>query len=194
MKDEDPREAMLASFKETAVSEDYKGKIEKFLEEIKPWLKHAVYTYEEQKFQPLATEEKVSFRYRNIIMTGRVDRIDHVGPGTVKIVDYKSSKNPDYLTPTQLGIYHIGVKYGSLSDVYGKKGVETAYVLLRHDMKETPYTFTVEQLEDILDQIEEVSEQIQTDTEWEPKPSKLCQYCDFFVPCTQERSEIDEWW
>lgn len=194
MKGEDPRDAMQAAFKDTATSENYQGKVEKFLEEIKPWLKKAVFAYEQKHFQPLAVEETVSFRYRNVVVVGRVDRIDYLGPQTIKIVDYKTTKNPNYLSDLQLGIYHIGVKYGSLSGQYGKKAVETSYVLLRHDMRETPYTFTVADLENILDEIEEVSGQIDCDTTWEPKPSNLCQYCDFFVPCTQNREQVDDWW
>jgi RecB family exonuclease len=194
LKGEDARKSMLAAYREILLSEDYAGKVENYLAEIQPWLKQAIAQYQSQGFKPLMAEETVKFRYRNIMVTGRIDRIDHVNPGTVKIIDYKSTKNPAYLTDLQLGMYHMGVKYGSLRDLYGNKEVEATYILLRHDMREVPYKFTVENLEDFLDEIEEVSEQIRNETEWVPKPSNLCKYCDYFIPCTKERERVDDWW
>lgn len=185
---------MLAAYKQVLTSEEYTGKVETYLEEIQPWLKQAMAQYETCTFQPLMAEETVRFRYRNIMITGRIDRVDQTGPNAVKVVDYKSSKDPSYLTPLQLGMYHMGVKYGSLKDQYGDKDVETTYVLLRHDMKEMPYTFSIEDLEGFLDKIEEVSEQIQNETEWPAKPSNLCKFCDYYVPCTLERERVDDWW
>jgi len=191
MKGEDPKEAMRAAYKDAVLSGEYEGKIERFLKEVRPWLQRAVLDYETNQFMPLCAEEKVSFRYRHIEVTGRIDRIDGIGPDRVKIVDYKTVKNPDFLTTMQLGIYHIGVKYGSLKDQYGNKEIDTAYVLIRHDMKEVSFQFTKEQLEAVLTDIEEVTEQIESDTEWKSCSSPLCQYCDFFVPCTQERNCCD---
>jgi len=187
MNEEEPRAAMAAAYKDTKVSDDFRGKVEKFLEEIKPWLKQALIAYEATHFNPAAIEEKVSFKYRKIEVTGRVDRIDNIDSRKIKIIDYKTSKNADYLTPLQLGIYNIGVKYGSLKELYGQKEVETAYVLLRHKMKEIPYSFSEEQLEEILTQIETVMDAIGTDKTWEICESQLCQLCDYFVPCTQDR-------
>lgn len=190
MDGEEPRSAMSAAYQETKKSDEFRGKVEKFLEEIKPWLKGTVRVYEKRKFCPACAEEKVSFKYRKIKVTGRIDRIDNIDSRKIKILDYKSSKNSNYLTPLQLGIYNIGVKYGSLKDVYGQKEVETAYVLLRQEMKEVPYSFTEEQLEGILEEIEEVIDQIGAEKTWEPCPSNLCQYCDYFVPCTQDRQSV----
>jgi CRISPR/Cas system-associated exonuclease Cas4 (RecB family) len=182
---------MLAAYRDTFVLNEFNGKVSKFLEEIKPWLRQAVIDYEARQFQPIAAEEKVSFRYRKLEVTGRIDRIDTISSTKIKIIDYKTTKNPDYLTAMQLGVYHIGVKYGSLKEQYGNKDVETAYVLLRQDMREIPYVFREDELEGILTEVEEVVDLIGNDTTWEPKPSKLCQYCDFFVPCTQERGSCN---
>lgn len=189
---ENPRECMVAAYEETKVLKEFRGKVDKFLEEIKPWLRQAVIDYEVRQFQPAAAEEKVSFRYHKFIVNGRIDRIDVISPTKVKIVDYKTTKNSDYLTTMQLGVYHIGVKYGSLKEQYGTKDIETAYILLRQDMREIPYVFREDELEAILTEVEEAVDLIESDTTWEPKPSKLCQYCDFFVPCTQERGSAFE--
>jgi len=188
---ENPRTAMVHAYKEALSDKQFKGKVERFLSEIKPWLQQAIIDYETKSFEPTTIEAKVSFNYRNIKVTGRIDRIDNISPQKVKVVDYKSTKSPNYLTPMQLGIYHIGVKYGSMKEVYGKKDVETAYILLRHNMKEVSYNFTEEQLDEVLTDIEESVDLINNDTIWEPRPSQLCQYCDFLVPCTKERGLYD---
>ena len=186
MDKEEPRAAMIAAYEDTKVSIEFKGKVEKFLEEIKPWLKQALLAYETKHFNPALIEEKVAFKYRKIEVTGRIDRIDNIDSRKIKIIDYKTSKSSNYLTPLQLGIYNIGVKYGSLKELYGQKDVETAYVLLRHEMKEVPYSFSEEQLEEILGQIEETIDTIGADKTWEPCTSNLCQFCDYFIICTQE--------
>lgn len=192
---QDPRQAMAISFEEVFNKEEYRNKkVERFMEEIKPWLKQALTDYLDKRYQPLKAEEEINFLYRGIHMTGRVDRIDHIDNSTIKIVDYKTVKNPKYLTKLQVGIYHMGVKYGSLAEEFGDKDVETSYILLRHDMKEVPYKFSINELDGILDEIEDVATQIQNESEWEAKPSHLCSWCDYFVPCTKEREEETTWW
>lgn len=190
----DPRRAMQKAYTSVRKQKDYKEVVGRYLDEIKPWLKQSLEDFEERRYIPLAAEQEVRFRYKNMLVVGRVDRIDYVNPNTIKIVDYKTTKDPKYLTDLQLGIYHMGVKYGTLKPKYGDKNVETAYVLLRHDIREQPYTFTIPDLDQFLDYIEETAEQIRTDTTWEPRPSHMCNYCDYFISCTQERESVDAWW
>jgi RecB family exonuclease len=195
IKNVDPTEAMQQSFIEIKRQKKYTDlHIEKYTEEIKPWLRGFLKRYQQNKFIPLAAEQKVGFKYRNIIVIGRIDRIDHIDDRTIKIIDYKSTKDPKYLTNFQLGIYHMAVKYGELKAQYGSKTIQTAYVLLRHDMKEAPYEFSVPDLDACLDEIETTVHQIQPDTTWEAHPSRMCQYCDYFIPCTKERESVDAWW
>jgi len=195
IKNADPLEAMQQSFVDVKKQKKYLDlHIEKYLDEIKPWLRGFFERYQQHRFVPLAAEQKVGFKYRNIIVIGRIDRIDYVDNRTIKILDYKSTKDPKYLTNLQLGMYHMAVKYGELKSQYGDKEVQTAYVLLRHDMKEAPYEFSVPDLDACLDEIETTVQQIQTDTTWEARPSNLCQYCDYFVPCMKERENVDNWW
>ena len=190
MRGAEPKAALQEAFKVCRESAKYQSfGIEKYIDEIRPWLKDAYADYAKRRYVPLAVEQSVKFKYRGIIMSGRIDRIDHINDRTIKIIDYKTSKDAQYLTDLQVGIYHMAVKYGSLKPKYGDKDVETAYVLLRHGLKEKPYTFTVEDLDGFLDEIELVVDQIMTDKVWEPRPSHMCQYCDYFVPCMEERGE-----
>lgn len=195
IKGQDPKQAMQASFEEIFEKEEYREKhVERFMDEIKPWLKQALIDYLAKQYQPLRAEEEINFMYRDIHVTGRVDRIDYIDDKTIKIVDYKTVKDPKYLTKMQVGIYHMGVKYGNLKKHFGDKDVETSYILLRHDMTEVPFTFKVSDLDGILDEIEGVAQQIQNETEWKAKPSGLCSYCDYFIPCTKEREDVNNWW
>lgn len=190
-----PREALSDAFKYWRGTRKYQEfGIEKYIDEIRPWLRKTYEDYEQRRYVPLAAEQKVQFRYRGIVMTGRIDRVDEIDDHTIKILDYKTTKDPRYLTDLQLGIYHMGAKYGSLKSLYGDREIETAYVLLRHDVKEHPYTFTVDDLDKFLDDIEATAQAIMTDETWEPKPSRMCRYCDYYIPCTEERNNVDEWW
>jgi RecB family exonuclease len=183
-------QAMKESYRALRDSPEYQTLcIDKYLNEIKPWLKKFLEDYRYRRFTPIAAEQEIKFKYRGIIVTGRIDRIDRVGPNTIKIVDYKTTKDPKYLTHLQLGMYHVAVKYGSLSKQFGDCDIETAYVLLRHDMREEPYTFKVSDLDACLDEIEDVVSQISADKTWEPRTSHMCQYCDYFVTCTKEQDQ-----
>lgn len=185
MKGKDPAASMKEAFTYLRQNK-YNDMPEEFVEEVVPWLKAAVKNFKEQKFTPVEAEQDVHFTYRGILMRGRLDRIDQVDDSTIEIVDYKSSKDPKWLTPQQLGFYQIAVQFGNLSPTYGGKDVEASYVLLRHDMQKKPYTFKPKRLDQFLDTIEEAADSILHDTKWEPKPSPLCQTCDFFVACNND--------
>lgn len=192
---EEPKRCLQGAFKYFRSLQKYQDfSIEKYIDEIKIWLRKVYEDYEARRYVPIAAEQKVEFQYHNIMMTGRIDRIDEVNPSTIKIIDYKTVKDPQYLTQLQLGIYHMGAKYGSLKSKYGNKNIQTAYVLLRHDVREKPYCFTTGDLDGFLDEIEDVAGQIATDKVWIPKPSRMCQYCDYFVQCTRERENVNAWW
>lgn len=191
----DPKQAMRSAYSTTKDLQKYKDlQIEKYLNEIKPWFKQFIENYQQKSFHPIAAEQEVGFHYRGIEVSGRIDRIDYIDDKTIKIVDYKTTKDPKFLTSMQLGVYHMAVKYGSLKAQYGDKSIQTAYILLRHDMREEPYKFSIPDLDSCLDDIENVVQQIETDTTWEAKPSHMCQYCDYFIPCTKERNDVDSWW
>lgn len=195
LRDEEPKRCLQEAFKYFRYSQCYQDfGIEKYVNEIIGWLRKLYEDYEARRYIPIAAEQKIEFRYRGIVMTGRIDRVDRINDSTIKIIDYKTVKDPQYLTQFQLGVYHMGAKYGSLKHQYGDKTIQVAYVLLRHNVREQPYTFTEEQLDGFLDEIEGAAEEIKTDTTWKPKPCKMCQYCDYFVACTRERDNVDAWW
>lgn len=190
MKGKEPASAMKEAF-EFMRKGKYKAAPEKVIEEVVPWLRGAVRNFKEEKFAPIVAEQFIHFTYRGIMLRGRLDRIDTIDDNTIEVVDYKSSKDPKWLTAGQLGFYHIAVRYGNLSPAYGDKDVKASYILLRHDMKKKPYMFEPKDLDKLLTGMEEVAHKIMTETRWDPKRSRLCNTCDFFVPCTRDTGE---WW
>lgn len=195
LNNKEARAAIQNAYEYWRYSEKYKAlSIEKYIEEIKPWIYQVYRDYQRRQYRPVAAEQKVQFRYRGIVMTGRIDRVDEVSPTRIKIVDYKTTKDPQYLTGLQLGIYYMGAKYGSLRSAYGDKDIETAYVLLRHDVDEVKYTFSPDQLDGMLDEIENAAISIFSEKEWPARPSHMCRFCDYYVPCTKERESVDNWW
>lgn len=190
MKGKKPDDAMQESF-DFLRQGKYAEATEETIEEVVPWLHAAVKNFEDESFKPVEVEQFIEFTYRGVRLRGRLDRIDELDNRTIEVVDYKSSKNPKYLTAAQLGFYHIAVQYGNLSPKYGDKDIVASYVLLRHDMKKMPYTFQPKDIDKLLTNMEKVADSIRHETRWDPKKSRLCNTCDFYTTCMKDTGE---WW
>ena len=67
----------------------------------------------EPKPQVLSTEKKFRFGIENVMINGRVDRIDRLESGGVQVLDYKTGapkNNMDADTSVQLGIYAMAAR------------------------------------------------------------------------------------
>lgn len=124
-------------------------------------------------------ELEFSYKIEEYVVRGFIDRIDKVGPGHYRIVDYKTNKNPKYLNNFQLLLYAIAVK-GKYPDVEKMDGM---YILLKHDCKSLPYQFTDEDYIKTIEKIKTIGHSIDTKQEWEKKPSPLCNWCDYQSIC-----------
>lgn len=154
------------------------------IQDIKQWLRPFIAQYERQPFTPLEVEQDIGFEYRGIKLNGKFDRIDKIDSDTIKIIDYKAVSSPSNLKPLQLALYHLSVKHGSLRKKYGDKQIETAYVLLKHKLREKVFRFTREELEQVLDELEDIAERILGDKEFRPcEKVGLCRYCDYYFEC-----------
>lgn len=114
---------------------------------------------------------------------GVIDRIDKE-EGKVKIVDYKTGKPKEKLTfeeKEQLLIYQIAIEdlfreeVGSLSFYYLDNNSEAEFVGSREDIAKVK--------EKIIGTIEDIKKGV-----FQPKPSQLCKFCDFFEICEFRKS------
>ena len=112
-------------------------------------------------------------------LRGYIDRIDRVGPGEYKLVDYKTNKNPKYLTPFQLKLYGVVL----MKEFPDAKKISGSYVLLKHDCKTMDWEFTREEIEETRQKILATGKSIETRKTWEKNPTMLCNWCDYRALC-----------
>ena len=110
---------------------------------------------------------------------GFIDRVDRVADGHYRVVDYKTSKNPKYLTPFQLRVYGLIIK-DMFDDV---KQISGSYSLLKHDFKTVDWDFSEDDLNRTREKIARVGGYIDSEEKWVKKPSTLCNWCDYKSIC-----------
>lgn len=123
---------------------------------------------------PLNEEEPV-----NIGMKGYIDRIDIEPDGTWHIKDYKTSKKTKYMKPFQLQAYGIPLMEAH-PEVERYKG---SYIMLRHDGLHITYDFNREDVQKVKGELIEKAKLILDEEKWVPRPSPLCDWCDFKEIC-----------
>lgn len=122
---------------------------------------------------------------QNTLIRGFIDRVDLVGPGEYRVVDYKTSKNAKYLTDFQLLVYSEALRR-RFKDV---KIVHGSFIMLKHDCKSYDYTFTMDDLKSCEKNIIKRAGFIDTDSTWVKKPSALCRWCDYKPICQDAWAE-----
>jgi RecB family exonuclease len=116
---------------------------------------------------------------------GFIDRIDKAGDGHYHVVDYKTSKDPKYLTPFQLMVYSFVIK----EEFPDAEKITGSYMLLKHNCAYKTWEISDQDIEDCKMKIVKFGNLISTDKEWEKKPSKLCDFCDFKDICINNWAE-----
>jgi putative RecB family exonuclease len=123
-----------------------------------------------------ALDEKREYRFQGII-----DRIVRARDGVIEIHDYKTGKR----VPTQkqldedrqLALYQIG-----LADRYPDQAMRLVWHYLQKDRKLTS-TRTPEQLRYLSEDTMSVVDRINDETEFKPKRSALCDWCEYNDRC-----------
>lgn len=116
---------------------------------------------------------------KDVIVRGFIDRVDRIDETTIRVVDYKTSKNPKSLKEFQLLVYAVALKqrFPEVDTIMGE------FCMLKHDSARKQYVFKDFDLERCYDLIEERLELIESDIEWKKKPGFLCKYCDYERIC-----------
>jgi putative RecB family exonuclease len=149
---------------------------------------------------PIATEQYFRIDVNGIGVRGYIDRVDKLGPDSVGILDYKTSKNqftlPQVEKNEQLALYQM-----AFEELYGKRVERLTLYHLRSNMDFSVGRRPKEMIDALRDKIIRVAESIEAEN-FEPKKSNLCKYCDYQHLCpyfmdlyaekTEEKMGIEE--
>jgi RecB family exonuclease len=167
------------------------AKTEVFKDEL-PFLQEIIQDYlnviKRDGLPPVIFNElQFKFDIGGYLVRGFIDRVDKIGPGEYHVVDYKTTKNPKYLTDFQLILYALAVreKYPDAKLVHG------SYILLKHKSRTKDWTFTEEDYQRTIDRVISAGHNIDTDDVWEKKPTFLCNWCDFKSVCQDNWTNDD---
>lgn len=179
------RLVMRKSFKQALKEFDFN-----ILKDELPELQEVIQDYlnviKEHGLPPVISNEmSFNFKIGEYTVRGFIDRIDKLGPGEYHVVDYKTNKNPKYLTNFQLILYALAIK----EKFPDAKLIHGSYVLLKHKSRTKDWTFTEEDYQKAVDKIIKTGHSIDTNDFWEKKPGILCNWCDYKSICQDNWTE-----
>lgn len=138
-----------------------------------------------QDSHTLATEERIQFPLDEVghyQIQGYVDRIDRLADGSYEIHDYKTSRSvppqQEADTNRQLGLYEIGLRQ-RWTDV---QRVELILHYVRHGVSLRSKR-SDQQLTQLRQTAVQLIERIESEKEFEPRKSALCDWCEFKPDC-----------
>ncbi len=180
-------EDLLQMFKESWVPVGYASAAhEKRMQaEGREMLKNFFETQHTTHIKPIDLEKFFKVKVKDqIFVTGKIDRVDDVGDGKIRIIDYKTGKKPDekqLAKSLQLSIYTMAAMEPSL---YNKPigQIELTFYYLQNNE-----TITVSKnLEDITNTREELVAQVHKIQEgnYEPRVGPHCDFCPFRLICS----------
>lgn len=134
--------------------------------------------------ETLGTELRVTFSLderREYRFQGFIDRLVRARDGAIEIHDYKTSRRAATQKQVdedrQLALYQIG-----LADRFPDRPIRLVWHYLQQDRKLTS-TRTPEQLRELSEDAMGVIDRINAETEFKPKRSALCDWCEYNDRC-----------
>jgi len=151
----------------------------------------AIVSKEKQSGLPLnviSAEKRFDFAIAdNIVLNGAIDRIQVDADNVVHVADYKTTKNKKYLKNDWFQL--LTYAYVIITEDPSIEKVRGSYILLRHDFEYVTKEFNKDEILSVKDQYIEYARSINTEKEYEPTPTALCNYCDFLEHCPAGKSK-----
>lgn len=130
----------------------------------------------------IGVEKKFDFAVNEkLVLNGMIDKIQIDDDGVIHVADYKTTKNKKYLKDDWFQL--LTYAYVILNEDPKVKKVRASYILLRHDFEYLTTEFKASEIRKVKDKYLDYVEQINSETEFAPNPTMLCNYCDFQNLC-----------
>ena len=156
------------------------------------WRRHAeatlrhVYEHWPKDGRPVAVEHPLQLELDGVLWRGRADRVESVGR-TVRIVDYKTSKNPvskeQAATSVQLGFYVIAA---AADPAFADRGPVTAgefwYPARHTQVSLARRSFNPARMAEVRDSMRFAAAGIAAE-QWDPRPGPRCERCRARILC-----------
>lgn len=124
---------------------------------------------------------------KNLVLNGMIDRIQIDADNVVHVCDYKTVKNKKYLKNDFFQL--LTYAYVMLLENPDLEKVRASYILLRHDFEYITTEFSAADIMKVKDKYIEYARQMNTEKEFTPNPTALCNYCDFLNNCPEGKSK-----
>lgn len=127
-------------------------------------------------------EFKFSIPINDFIFKGVIDCIRRISENEIEIIDYKTNKTSASISWFQLVLYGIVMKRH-----FNVENVKLTYHFLVDGKKREKY-LTQEMEDKALEVLLTAKDMIMAETEFEARPSRLCEFCSFRQICEEERA------
>lgn len=123
-------------------------------------------------------------------LIGYIDRMDLIAPRTIRVVDYKTSRQlytrEELDTSLQISIYAAAV-----AQKYPGYDIQLEYHMLRHGVVQRT-TRSQRERDDALAYCSVIGSMIERDEKWEPRLNSHCSYCSVQSTCPAINSQLNE--
>ncbi len=139
-------------------------------------------TFQRDRSQTVALEQRLNHKLSDeIVFTGFADRIGRTENGRLFVVDYKTSKKEgdpsEFSEGLQAPLYAACAMQRN-----GDEEALAGYHYLRHDSTRWQ-SVDSQRAAELLDRFRELAEEVNSATEFEPRPGILCAWCGFNAIC-----------
>jgi putative RecB family exonuclease len=136
----------------------------------------------------IAVEKRFDFQVaENLVLNGAIDRIQLDDDDVIHVCDYKTAKNKKYLKNDWFQL--LTYAYVIVTEDPSIKKVRGSYILLRHDFEYMTVEFDLPEILKVKDKFVEYARQMNTETEFKPNPTPLCNFCDFQNLCPEGKAK-----
>lgn len=142
------------------------------------------------RVDPLATERMHEAAVApDLVLTGRVDRVNDDGAGALRVVDYKTGRRPGAGDDRSAQGLQAGV-YAHLVESAWRRPVARVEMLYLTDGVKENVESDAEKVRATVEDVRERVEEIRREREFPPQPGPLCAHCDYLTICDAGRDHL----